>query len=320
MKLSIRAKLIGSYALLLVLTIAMGLTGMWAEGLTQQNYLAAIEQSLPVSALVYKVRSEVLEKGIAVRGFMISLDEANIVKFYDIDKIMMDTLDTARRTFDNAESHEYLDEIARTNDAYNDLVDEVVAMTQVGQTEAAMAKLAAGAQQLLAKADSLIAAWGEFMESANQQWIGSAKKAGATSSLVRIIGIGVSVVTMIIIAVSFNRSVAVATVKIKHVAEAVAAGDLTIPLPSIKTGDEIQALNDAVRTMVANLTRLLGEMRAESDNVARRQPRAVGISRWNPRAQSSRSLPLSSRWPAARSSRAPAPPERRAPASRSDPA
>ena len=143
MKLSIRAKLIGSYALLLVLTIAMGLTGMWAEGLTQQNYLAAIEQSLPVSALVYKVRSEVLEKGIAVRGFMISLDEANIVKFYDIDKIMMDTLDTARRTFDNAESHEYLDEIARTNDAYNDLVDEVVAMTQVGQTEAAMAKLAA---------------------------------------------------------------------------------------------------------------------------------------------------------------------------------
>jgi len=160
LKLSIRAKLAGSYALLLALTITANLVGMWAEDRADVVNTSIIEQSLPVSALVYKARSEVLEKGIAVRGFMISLDEANITKFYDIDKIMMATLATARETFVNDESHRYLDEIVRTNDAYNDLVDEVVAMTRAGQVEEAMAKLTAGPNSCLANSmvSSLIGA------------------------------------------------------------------------------------------------------------------------------------------------------------------
>lgn len=268
MKLSIRTKLVGSYALLLALTIAMNLVGMWADNEADTDNKNIIEQSLPVSALVYKARSEVLEKGIAVRGFMISLDEANITKFYDIDKIMMDTLATARETFVNDESHRYLDEIVRTNDAYNDLVDEVVAMTRVGQVEEAMAKLTAGAQQLLGKFDGLIADWSAFVSDTNQQWLANAASTNRMATRISIAGTVISAIVMIIIAVVFNRGIAVPAVRIKQVAEAVAAGYLTVDVPAVKTGDEMQDLNEAVRTMIRNLTQLLGEMRAESDNVA----------------------------------------------------
>ena len=268
MKLSIRAKLVGSYALLLALTITVNLVGMWAEGRADVDNKNIIEQSLPVSALVYKARSEVLEKGIAVRGFMISLDEANITKFYDVDNVMMHTLTTAREVFVNDESHRYLDEIIRTNDAYNALVNEVTAMTRVGKTEEAMAKLTAGAQELLGRFDGLIADWSAFVSDTNQQWLVDAARTQRMATIVSIAGIVVSAVVMVIVAISLNRGIAVPTVRIKQVAEAVAAGDLTVSVPVIKTGDEMQDLNEAVRTMIQNLTRLLGEMRTESDNVA----------------------------------------------------
>ena len=268
MKLSIRAKLVGSYALLLALTIAVNLVGMWAEGRADANNKNIIEQSLPVSALVYKARSEVLEKGIAVRGFMISLDEANITTFYDIDRIMMDTLATARETFVNDESHRYIDEMISANDAYNDLVDEVVAMTRVGQAEEAMAKLTTGVQQLLGKLDGLIAGWSAFVGDTNQQWLVEAASTNRMATLISIAGAVVSAVVMIIVAIVFNRGIAVPTVRIKQVAEAVAAGNLTVDVPAIKTGDEMQDLDEAVRTMIRNLTECLGEMRIESDNVA----------------------------------------------------
>ena len=268
MKLSIRAKLVGSYALLLALTITVNLVGMWAEGRADVDNKNIIEQSLPVSALVYKARSEVLEKGIAVRGFMISLDEANITKFYDVDNVMMHTLTTAREVFVNDESHRYLDEIIRTNDAYNALVNEVTAMTRVGKTEEAMAKLTAGAQELLGRFDGLIADWSAFVSDTNQQWLVDAARTQRMATVVSIAGIVVSAVVMVIVAISLNRGIAVPTVRIKQVAEAVAAGDLTVSVPVIKTGDEMQDLNEAVQTMIQNLTKLLGEMRTESDNVA----------------------------------------------------
>jgi len=259
---------VGSYALLLALTITVNLVGMWAEGRADVDNKNIIEQSLPVSALVYKARSEVLEKGIAVRGFMISLDEANITKFYDVDNVMMHTLTTAREVFVNDESHRYLDEIIRTNDAYNALVNEVTAMTRVGKTEEAMAKLTAGAQELLGRFDGLIADWSAFVSDTNQQWLADAARTQRMATIVSIAGIVVSAVVMVIVAISLNRGIAVPTVRIKQVAEAVAAGDLTVSVPVIKTGDEMQDLNEAVQTMIQNLTKLLGEMRTESDNVA----------------------------------------------------
>jgi len=268
LKLSIRAKLVGSYVLLIALSAVVNVVGIWANNRADAVKMDIIEHSLPISALVYKTRSQILEKGISVRGFMISLDEANITKFYDTDQAMMETLAVARETFVDDESHRYLDELISINDAYNGLVNEVMIMTRVGKTEEAMSRLAREAEQLLGKADKLIADWNAFIGDTNQQWLASAGRTRRISDLIGIASAAVIVIVIAIVAVVFNRGIAVPTVRIKQVAEAVAAGDLTVDAPVIKTGDEMQDLNEAVRTMIRNLTELLGEMRVESDNVA----------------------------------------------------
>ena len=268
MKLSIRAKLVGSYALLIALSAVVNLVGMWANNRADAVKMDIIEHSLPISALVYKARSQILEKGIAVRGFMISLDETNITEFYDTDQAMTGTLALARETFVDDESHRYLDELISINDAYNSLVNDVMIMTRVGKTEEAMSRLTQEVEQLLGKADRLIADWDAFIGETNQQWLAGAEKTRRISDQIGIASAAVTVIVIAIVAIVFNRGIAVPTVRIKQVAEAVAAGDLTVSVPAIKTGDEMQDLNEAVRTMIKNLTALLGEMRIESDNVA----------------------------------------------------
>jgi len=268
LKLSIRAKLVGSYVLLIALSAVVNLVGMWANNRADAVKMDIIEHSLPISALVYKTRSQILEKGIAVRGFMISLDETNITNFYDTDQAMTGTLALARETFVDDESHRYLDELISINDAYNSLVNEVMIMTRVGKTEEAMSRLTQEAEQLLGKADRLIADWDAFIGETNQQWLAGAGKTRRISDQIGIASAVVIAIVIAIVAIVFNRGIAVPTVRIKQVAEAVAAGDLTVSVPAIKTGDEMQDLNEAVRTMIKNLTALLGEMRIESDNVA----------------------------------------------------
>jgi len=268
LKLSIRAKLVGSYALLIALSAVVNLVGMWANNRADAVKMDIIEHSLPISALVYKARSQILEKGIAVRGFMISLDETNITEFYDTDQAMTGTLALARETFVDDESHRYLDELISINDAYNSLVNDVMIMTRVGKTEEAMSRLTQEVEQLLGKADRLIADWDAFIGETNQQWLAGAEKTRRISDQIGIASAAVTVIVIAIVAIVFNRGIAVPTVRIKQVAEAVAAGDLTVSVPAIKTGDEMQDLNEAVRTMIKNLTALLGEMRIESDNVA----------------------------------------------------
>ena len=68
MKLSIRAKLVGSYALLIALSAVVNLVGMWANNRADAVKMDIIEHSLPISALVYKTRSQILEKGYLFEG------------------------------------------------------------------------------------------------------------------------------------------------------------------------------------------------------------------------------------------------------------
>ncbi|HBK61120.1 MAG TPA: hypothetical protein DDZ84_10060 [Firmicutes bacterium] len=268
LKMNIRAKLVASYVFLLAIFVAVTLAGMWADKQADADNKAIIEQSLPVSALVYKARSEIYEKATAARSFLMTDDETFATKFHDIDQATVATIDEARDVFPDARSLKHLDDLTKVNADYCALVAQVMDLARSGDKDGAMNLMVTGAAKAAVKLDSVIAEWGEFVDEANQEFLAHAAKTNTMATMISIGGIVVSIVAMVLIAASLTRGIAVPTVQIKHVAEAVAAGDLTVPVPSIKTRDEMQDLNEAVRTMVANLTRLLGELRTESDNVA----------------------------------------------------
>ena len=133
MRLGIRAKLIGSYALL-VLSIAVNLVGMWADRRARESNRHVIEQTLPVSALVHKARSELQEKGSNLRSFIITSDEAHAMHFYNTDAKMAETIDAARSAFPDGSSNEYLDQLESRDMEYNAVADDIMMMVRMGRT------------------------------------------------------------------------------------------------------------------------------------------------------------------------------------------
>jgi len=268
MRLGIRAKLIGSYALLLALSITVNLVGMWADRRADESNRHVIEQTLPVSALVYKARSELQEKGANLRSFIITSDEAHAMHFYNTDAKMAETIDAARSAFPDERSADYLDEFESHNAEYNVIADDIMMMVRMGDNEEAGAMLATGIEPLALTIDHLVADWSEFVEERNAEWLAAAAQTNTIATLVSIAGAAVSAVAVIIIAAILIRGIAVPVAQVKRVAEAVAQGDLTVSMPVIRTRDEMQDLNEAVHTMLQNLVGLLGDMRTDANNVA----------------------------------------------------
>jgi len=268
MRLGIRAKLIGSYALLLALSVTVNLVGMWADRRADESNRHVIEQTLPVSALVYKARSELQEKGANLRSFIITSDEAHAMHFYNTDAKMAETIDAARSAFPDERSADYLDEFESHNAEYNVIADDIMMMVRMGDNEEAGAMLATGIEPLALTIDHLVADWSEFVEERNAEWLAAAAQTNTIATLVSIAGAAVSAVAVIIIAAILIRGIAVAVAQVKRVAEAVAQGDLTVSMPVIRTRDEMQDLNEAVHTMLQNLVGLLGDMRTDANNVA----------------------------------------------------
>ncbi len=268
MRLGIRAKLIGSYALLLALSIAVNLVGMWADRRADESNRHVIEQTLPVSALVHKARSELQEKGSNLRSFIITSDEAHAMHFYNTDAKMTETIDAARSAFPDDSSNEYLEELESRNIEYNAVADDIMMMVRMAQNEEAASMLETGIEPLALAIDGLVADWNEFVEERNAEWLAAAARTNTMATLVSIAGAAVSAVAVIIIAAILIRGIAIPIAQVKRVAEAVAEGDLTVSVPAIRTGDEMQDLNEAVRAMLQNLVGLLGDMRADAGNVA----------------------------------------------------
>ncbi len=268
MKLSVRAKLIGSYVLLLAVTIATTLVGEWADRQVATNNSNIIEQSLPASALGFKARSKQYEKAAALRSFLLTADETFATRFYEINNEMVQTVDAARKTFPDEQCHRYLDDYMNTNNSYNALADRIIEIARQGDQEHAVSMLTAEAASVAAKIESIIADWGEFTEQTNKQWLSEAAQTSKMASMVSIGGIAAGAVAMFVIAFSLNRGIAVPVHQVKRVAEAVAEGDLTVSIPAIKTHDEMQDLNEAVRVMIQNLTNLLGDIRSSAESVA----------------------------------------------------
>ena len=269
MKLSIRAKLLGSYALMLMLTLAIGLTGIWSSSVADTNNAVVMDQTMPMAALVYMARSELYEKDVIVRNYLISQDEETIAQFQNIDEELMATIEEARAVFPDEQSHSYLDAVVAANEEYNSFVEQILKLADSEDTrDTALLVATTAASETTNEIDGLIAEWGEYVDGINQGLRNQAERADKISTMVIVGGTALAGIAMIIMAMVLVRSIAVPVVQVKKVAEAVAEGDLSVTIPSIRTRDEMQELNEAVRTMLKNLTSLLADMRSNSDNVA----------------------------------------------------
>jgi methyl-accepting chemotaxis protein len=268
MRTGVQTRLLASYLVLLILMIAVGGIGILSDRRVESEYVELVHSNLPITILLHKLREGLLEKGMAARGFVLYQDNKLVDQFYTAEKTIRANIEDIAGLDPSEESLHYLNQIDQTNKQYTKICEHALDLARCREIEDARDLLAEQAPALIDEFDRLTAEWFAFLDERNDDSLLRAKAESRRSTWLIAGAVLISVIVVIIMAISVARTVAVPVAKMRAVAEAVAAGDLTVPLPTIKTRDEMRDLNEAFRVMISNLTRLLGEMRAESDNVA----------------------------------------------------
>ncbi len=268
MRTGVQTRLLASYLVLLVLMIAVGGIGILSNRRVESEYVELVRSNLPITVLLHELREGLLEKGMAARGFVLYQDNRLVDQFYTAEKTIKANIEAIAELDPSEESLRYLDQIDQTNKQYTRVCEHALDLARCREIEDARDLLAEQAPALIDEFDRLTAEWFAFLDGRNDDSMLRAGEESRRSTWLTAGAVLVSVIVVIAMAISVARTVAVPVAKMRATAEAVAAGDLTVPLPAIKTRDEMRDLNEALRTMINNLTRLLGEIRAESDNVA----------------------------------------------------
>jgi len=268
MRAGVQTRLLASYLVLLILMIAVGGVGILSDRKVESEYVELVNSNLPITILLHKLREGLLEKGMAARGFVLYQDNKLVDQFYTAEKTIRSNIEAIAELDPSEESLHYLNQIDQTNKQYTKVCEHALDLARCQEIEDARDLLADQAPELIDEFDRLTAEWFAFLDGRNNDSLLRTSQESRRSTWLTAGAVLVGVIVVIVMATSVARTVAVPVAKMRATAEAVAAGDLTVPLPAIKTRDEMRDLNEAFRAMINNLTRLLGEIRAESDNVA----------------------------------------------------
>jgi methyl-accepting chemotaxis protein len=268
MRVTIRKRIILSFAVVFVVCIGVGAVGIWSNYRSSGNYVSIITRSLPLEIDIYRMSKTMSERTLVLKDYLSAVNESALSEYAR----MNETIDQIIAGMDahelDDESVELRDEIAHLEHEYRFVADSAIGMAKSGEAESAAYYLASAGRSLFGSINDLIAEWLEFIQPFNHEWFNQAQKEFQLGVFIIAACILLALAAIFMMTLALSRSIALPLEKVRIVADAVAAGDLTAPVPSIATRDEMQDLNESVRTMVANLTRLLAEMRAESDNVA----------------------------------------------------
>jgi methyl-accepting chemotaxis protein len=157
MKLKIGGKIVLSYTVVLLVMAAISILGIQADRKITNEYMNLIERSLPGETIIYRLRSELLEKGLALRGYILSGNPAEIERFHLLDENVEQSMDKARMLSQAGKSLQSLELLAEINDRYDLLAEDISHLVQLGMTEEATALMADEGALILGQVDDVIA-------------------------------------------------------------------------------------------------------------------------------------------------------------------
>ncbi len=268
LKLSIRKKLIFSYVIVLALAVGVAAAGIWSNQRTAQRYTDIIKLSFPLETQILTVRAHMLERSVVLRDYILTQDEFCISEYESINE----SIDKALQAMDDydlhAQSIEYRDAIMDFESMYRDMANRMFIAISDGSVDQAVNLLIGEETFANAALTDSINSWRDYIVNVNDEWIAEANRIARNGLIIIGICLVIALAAVIALSIILSKNIAVPVERIQAAADLMAMGDLTVAIPSIETGDEIEALNESVRRMTENLASLVREVQGTAEQVA----------------------------------------------------
>ncbi|WP_419883283.1 methyl-accepting chemotaxis protein [Peribacillus sp. B-H-3] len=268
MKLTIARKLIGAFAVvLLLLGSATALTN-WQLGKIDQTYKKVFDQNIRDLIAVKDMRESVMDQSNHIRGYLITGDVNFINDYKKSVKVFESTYNKLLSSTDDKKGKKLLKDLKDTDKQYQAMVQREILFKQQNKEETYVSIVQTSAAGM---GKNFSNKTGRLVEYQKQKVDQARKNAHDNSShiqaIIWIVNV-LSVIIGIVLAISLGRSITRPIRIVSGDLKELAAGNLSGQLISVKNKDEIGVLVGALNQMKQDLRNIIARVQDSSLQVA----------------------------------------------------
>lgn len=277
MRLKLGTKILAGYMAILVLLGVVTYFGL--GGLIGQEgiYRKIIEVNLPTKVMVWEMQAKEVELRGTVRAFMLYKDEKWVEDFNRLDREFTAATEQLRGMVQTDASRKYIADLERNHRGYVEYAVKIIDAVRANRPD----EVKANATKALVYAgdyDQKALGFTEFVDKTVDQWVAEAKEQSQRTIIISAGVASVAIVLGIVIGIVLAGKISRPVVALTGVAQEIAKGDLTQEVPVVNSGDELEALAGAFRTMALSLRNLISRISASAQNVAAASEELSGTS------------------------------------------
>lgn len=266
LKLKIGTKIMTGYVLVLILLTALAIYAyLGMEGM-ENNYNEILDNNMPAIVSVWKAQNYEQELRGLIRAFMLYQKPQHEDAFYKTDKDFRNLIVEMEKLARSNETQKYVAKLKEHHNKYFEEASASMNHIKAGENDKVVARVSAGlshAQDFDKTAAEFTAYIDKLVAEKNSQ---AKSKAANTQSISAFITV-IAIILGIGIGIYLTRSISKPVVLLTGATNELARGDLTITVPTIKTGDELEQLGQAFSSMVNTLRDLLIKISGSAQQV-----------------------------------------------------
>lgn len=266
MKLKLGQKIISGYLLMIVFLVVVGYIGIAGMKEIELEY-KGVDSARQISAYIWELTGD-YETGVGA-GLKYVYEKSAGAKseFAKAEADAKKVLQSLGQMNLSAEEKAELEKIKALDNKFSTDLGRALAAVDAGRPEEA-AQIIREVEKDIEEINVVIEEWHllnnksveEHEQAAAAVSKADERKGYLTMALALVLGLGIGMF--------LSRSIAKPVAGLTAAAHEIAGGDLGVSLPDIRTGDEVESLSEAFKTMVDNLRSLIAGMTEAAENVA----------------------------------------------------
>lgn len=284
-RLGIRTKLLGGFVLMLLFIGIVSYVGITLSRRANDQYIFLTEHQFPAMVGMADLKSGLFEGATYVRGFILTKDESLVTDYRDVVAHSQAIADQLKAVLTTDESKQFFAQMEKARKDYIEIADLAIEAARQDNAEELTTILQHGAEAVAAF-EGVVAEWSDFLTKSNATAMIEANRLTGLANTVTLSVTAAAVVIGTTLALGLSGSITRPLVALTAVAETAAAGDLTVRIPEVKTGDEVQVMASAFDTMMQTLVSLIQDVNSSAQHVAATSEGLSAVSEETARASS----------------------------------
>ncbi len=266
MRLKLVQKITSGYVLIIIFLVVVGFFGIKGMNAIEGQYIE-VDRHRSLGTHVWELSNNYNGQFAHALLYVANRQKSAQDEFYELEEATEGILEQLESMDLDEDERQVISEIAALDEEFCNKIVEVFKLVDSGNTDgayAAMKQVETDIDQI----DQKIHEWDTFNDQEVAEHVQEAEEGSHSAMLVNYIIMAAAAVLGLTIGIILSRGISRPVTGLTAAASRLAEGDLSVNLPRVKTGDEIERLADAFKTMVDNLREIISKTSMSAQSVA----------------------------------------------------